>query len=106
VKEGRVYVGERTRQGCRVVAVDPEAGVYELPRPGRHSRDFEWGYGGSGPADLAWALLADAVSERAADELYQAFKWDVVVRLPRPGFALPAEDVRAWERRLARARGS
>lgn len=41
----------------------------------RHSpTGFEWGYGGSGPADLAYALLADAVDTATADQLYQDFK--------------------------------
>ena len=45
-----------------------------------HSPDgFQWGYGGSGPAQLALALLLDATSEpEIALEFYQQFKWDMV----------------------------
>jgi hypothetical protein len=52
-----------------------------------HSPDGpEWGYGGSGPAQLALALLADALgSNRAGDQLaicfYQTFKWRVISAL-------------------------
>lgn len=44
---------------------------------------FEWGYGGSGPAQLALAILADCLEddERALD-LHQGFKSYVVARLP------------------------
>jgi hypothetical protein len=43
---------------------------------------FEWGYGGSGPAQLALALLADALGDvELAQEHYQNFKWAVVSRL-------------------------
>jgi hypothetical protein len=45
---------------------------------------FEWGYCGSGPAQLALAILADHLSdEREALNLYQRFKWAVIVGLPR-----------------------
>jgi hypothetical protein len=48
-----------------------------------HSPDgFQWGYGGSGPAQLALALLCYATDEGFAQEHYQAFKSDVVARLP------------------------
>lgn len=45
---------------------------------------FNWGYGGSGPAQLAFALLADALDddERALD-LYLAFKWHTVADWPQ-----------------------
>ncbi len=44
-----------------------------------HSPDgFQAGYSGSGPAQLAWALVADAVDVETADEWYQRFKDDVV----------------------------
>lgn len=44
-----------------------------------HSPDgFQAGYSGSGPAQLAWALVADATDVESADEWYQQFKDDVV----------------------------
>jgi hypothetical protein len=45
---------------------------------------FECGYQGSGPAQLALAMLADfAGDDGLALDLYQAFKQEVVARLPR-----------------------
>jgi len=43
---------------------------------------FEWGYGGSGPAQLAIAILAHAYNDEFAREWYQQFKLDVVAGLP------------------------
>lgn len=45
-----------------------------------HSPDgFQWGYSGSGPAQLALALLLDATNDREiALAFYQAFKWEKV----------------------------
>jgi len=45
---------------------------------------FEWGYGGSGPAQLALALLLDAgVNEALAVGLHQSFKAQVVALWPQ-----------------------
>jgi hypothetical protein len=44
---------------------------------------FSWGYGGSGPAQLALALLADALGDDdLAVRLHQAFKFRVVACWP------------------------
>jgi Family of unknown function (DUF6166) len=44
---------------------------------------FSWGYGGSGPAQLALALLADALADDdRAIRLHQAFKFKVVAAWP------------------------
>ena len=44
---------------------------------------FSWGYGGSGPAQLAVALLADALGDDdRAIRLHQAFKFKVVACWP------------------------
>lgn len=45
-----------------------------------HSPDgFQWGYGGSGPAQLALALLLDATTDPdTALAFHQKFKWDKV----------------------------
>lgn len=65
----------------------------------RHSPDgFEWGYGGSGPADFALNILAAFVgAERAQrDGLYQQFKRDFIATMPREGGVIRREDILAW----------
>ena len=63
----------------------------------RHSPSgIEWGYGGAGPADLARSVLLGLADEATAERLYQAFKADVIARVPRAGGVLRAADVRAW----------
>lgn len=45
---------------------------------------FEWGYSGSGPAQLALAILADHCGDdRQAFNFHHRFKWAVVAELPR-----------------------
>ncbi len=49
-----------------------------------HSPDgFSWGYGGSGPAQLALAILLKITSRETAMQMYQDFKWDVIASLPQ-----------------------
>ncbi len=63
----------------------------------RHSpTGVEWGYGGSGPADLALSVLRRLTDEATADRLYQAFKAEVVAGIPSAGGVIRAVDVRAW----------
>lgn len=73
---------------------------------------FEWGYAGSGPADLALAILTafapsagpkDRVTmadgshcSRLAWQYHHAFKEDFVAGLPRSGGVILAADARAW----------
>lgn len=55
---------------------------------------FECGYGGSGPAQLALALLADHFGDdQKAVELHQPFKWAVVAKLPKRGWTLTSEQI-------------
>ena len=73
-----------------------------------HSPDgFEWGYGGSGPAQLALAILADLFQSRGAlagpgaaitgDELavalHQDFKREVVSGLPHGRWQLSEREI-------------
>lgn len=63
-----------------------------------HSPDgFQWGYGGSGPAQLALAILAHAIGPVQALRLYQIYKRDVIAQWP-PYLPLdiPQEDVLRW----------
>lgn len=57
---------------------------------------FEWGYEGSGPAQLALAMLADHLADDdKARELYQEFKRCVVARLPKGGWSLSSQHIDA-----------
>jgi len=42
---------------------------------------FSWGYGGSGPAQTALAILLALVSKEEALKHYQSFKWDLISRM-------------------------
>jgi hypothetical protein len=49
-----------------------------------HSPDgFNWGYGGSGPAQTALAIRQCLFDEDIARSLYQAFKWQFVSGWPQ-----------------------
>lgn len=56
---------------------------------------FEWGYGGSGPAQLALAILAHEYGEKFAEIWYQDFKWDVIARLSGRAWNLTSEQIDA-----------
>jgi len=59
---------------------------------------FEWGYGGSGPADLALNILAAYIGRELSekDGLYQEFKWDFIAPMPFSGGTIKREDVAVW----------
>lgn len=42
---------------------------------------FSHGYGGSGPAQLALAILLELLSKKEALARYQQFKWDIIAGL-------------------------
>lgn len=66
----------------------------------RHSPDgFSWGYGGSGPAELARCLLWDALGEEPLPWLYQRFKAEHVATWPmeeRVCWKLTDVDILKW----------
>ncbi len=52
-----------------------------------HSPDgFMWGYGGSGPAQLALAILLLYTDRDVAIKNYQIFKHEVIASLPQTDF--------------------
>lgn len=94
------YIGQRRGGSARVIRVGGDGQRTEL-EPRHHLRNhspdgFEWGYLGSGPAQLALAICADVFEdERKAVELYQIFKERVVARLRHNRWRLTALEVRA-----------
>lgn len=63
-----------------------------------HSPDgFMWGYSGSGPSQLALALLLElADNQRFALMFYQDFKRQVIAALPQEDFSIPIAEAKAW----------
>jgi hypothetical protein len=107
------YRGKRTDQGCEVVI--EEDGVTR-PLPPRldlrnHSPSgFEWGYAGSGPAQLALALATDVLGdEERAQDSYQRLKFKLIGGLPKDGWVLTEDRIRAAidaiEQEQSRGRG-
>jgi hypothetical protein len=61
----------------------PERSLKEI----NHSPDgFCWGYGGSGPAQLALAVLLELYTKERALAGYQKFKSEVIAALPQSDF--------------------
>ena len=62
---------------------------------------FAWGYAGSGPAQLALALIVDATGRKRIEPwLYQRFKSEVIANLPQSsGWEMTQDEVRDWVRR-------
>ena len=77
--------------------VNDAGNPYVLSHIERHSPDgFQWGYGGSGPADLARSILYDLLGDfNIVDRLYQTFKFDFVAKANRV-LIIFESDIRAW----------
>jgi hypothetical protein len=94
--------GGRRREAPPVLAVRLWRGTdgvarMTCPHAVRHSPSGpEWGYGGSGPADCARSVLLALADETVAEDHYQAFKAEVVARVPEAGIVISRTDVAAW----------
>ncbi len=94
------YEGSRSG-GLAVVTVNGHPLDPRLDLRNHSPSGFEWGYAGSGPAQLALAVLADHFGNpRQALVLYQAFKFVVVSKLPRDHWRLTSREVDAAVMRL------
>jgi len=95
VIEVAVYRGRRTGQRC-IVTVDAETLPRRYDLLSASPCGFEWGYGGSGPAQLAVAILAHAYGDEFATQHYQRFKDEVVTALPESRWTLTTLDLEEW----------
>lgn len=96
-----IYLGLRLKSGVIVSREDDHGKVSGLPMRHdlrRHSHGFEWGYGGSGPAQLALAILTDSIGEADAITCYQKFKFEVVCRFEADQWAISRDEVISWFR--------
>jgi hypothetical protein len=93
---------QRTPEGPRVILRHNlgETVIRFDPRYARHSpTGFEWGYGGSGPAELARYLTYGVarylgISPDRWDQFdYQVVKWEFVARIPHHGGGFHASEI-------------
>ena len=55
---------------------------------------FEWGYCGSGPAQLALAILADHLGDdEQAFNFPHRYKWAVIAELPKRSWTLTSQEI-------------
>jgi hypothetical protein len=104
-----IYRGERTMpQRDTIVTVDGRALSTRLDLRNHSPTGFEWGYYGSGCAQLALAILADFLGQGPWDRheigsespevmlRYQDFKWEVIAKIQTDEWTLSGADVRGW----------
>ena len=96
----KTYIGKVSDMDWDVFVVEGPSSTAKRLDPGyryvNHSPDgYAWGYGGSGPAQLAFAILLDATGniDRAL-AAYQDFKWEVIANIPKDeNFQMPVMNV-------------
>lgn len=103
----KTYQGIRKPDGSVAVTVTDGSEIWALdPRLDLRNHSptgFEWGYGGSGPSQLALALCADALciytderpkTDERAKAVYQHFKWQHVAKFPREEWMITDAQIR------------
>jgi len=86
---------EGRRQGYAViVTVDGRPLNPRLDLWNHSPTGFEWGYGGSGPAQLALAILADHFgNDEQAFNFHHRYKWAVIAELPKRSWTLTSQEI-------------
>ncbi len=106
----KIYAGRRFSPGEVVVEVhethpENETTTRDLPPRNdirNHSPDgFEWGYAGSGPAQLALAILADFTGRAPSAREYQKFKGQIIQNLREDRWEITGAQVEDFYRRFA-----
>jgi hypothetical protein len=102
------YRGKRMPDGdAKVIILHEDSldgyGTEPLKHHVRHSpTGFSWGYGGSGPAELARCILLD-YAERIGDDdksfyedNYQRFKWLKIATAKGTTFVISSQEIAVW----------
>jgi uncharacterized protein DUF6166 len=97
----KIYTGDRTIDGIQVLVdgrpLDPRTDLKPLSKNG-----FEWSYEGPEPAQLAFALLVDHLSDpQRAEALHEAFMREIVANFDNT-WELTSADIDADLAALAR----
>lgn len=92
-----IYAGLISEQGQKIVTVNGIMLPMRLDLRNHSPSGFEWGYEGSGPAQLALAILAFEYPDDIALKHYQDFKREVVAAWgAAKSFSLGSPFIRTW----------
>ncbi len=97
----KIYKGKRNYKDIdgQTIVVQDNGEEYSLDHIERHSPDgFNWGFGGSGPADTALSILTDCLGMEEANQLYQMFKWEFVAGWGDK-FSISETEIKNWARK-------
>jgi hypothetical protein len=94
-------IGTGTVVGRKTVLVNGKPLEHRV----KHSPSgMNWGYGGSGAADLALSILWDLYGEEYAQANYQRFKWDIISKLPQDqSWKITEEEIERWKQNREKA---
>jgi hypothetical protein len=102
VKLNVTYRGLRTEKTV-LVTVDNAELPSRTDLRNHSPTGFEWGYEGSGPAQLALAILCDFLQDdQKALEYYQEFKRDIISPIGGQTWTLHSDSITEWYRRKLR----
>ena len=103
----KIYVGIRQQDGALSVTVNGQPLNPRLDLWNHSPTGFECGYSGSGPAQLALALLADHLNDdELAVALHQSFKREAVAGLSPKGWRLTSKQIERALQSIRRSAGS
>ncbi len=96
--QNHIYIGKFTEKDWYKVTIDgkPFDHKYSL-KIRNHSPDgFSWGYSGSGPAQLALAMLLKETDHVRAEKYYMDFKNDIIAGFDKEGFTFTSVLISEW----------
>lgn len=82
----------------KVLPLEPSLAIRDHSPTG-----FEWGYAGSGPSQLALAILLELYGPTIAQRYYRDFKFQFIAPANQDGFVLSSDDIQAWLTKLMEA---
>lgn len=95
----KVYRGQRTPSGVEVT-VNGEPLDARLDLRDFHASGFEWGYEGSGPSQLALAILADHAGPQDALGNYRDFMHNVIAEIEDDEWHMTSDDITQKEKEI------
>jgi DNA-binding transcriptional regulator YiaG len=94
-----VFKGVKLQNGERSVTINAQPLNLYLESFNHSRMGFDWGYEGSGPLQLSFAILMHVANEMAAKQLMKEFLRDKISKLNRLAWELDTKDVLQWVRK-------